>query len=303
MSKGVPQVFGLGQCSLDHIGKIDDYPPPNVKCELFETVIQGGGPAATAMVALTRWGLSCYIAGVIGDDLFGRLIETSLREEGVNTAGLVIRKGAISQFAFIAAEPVLGRRTIFWQRPTGQEIQPDEIDLTMLRQARVLHTDGLCMEAALFAAGKARQSGVSVVVDAGTLRDGMLELARLSECFIASEPFARALTGDHDPRRTCRILSDLGPRVVGVTLGEAGYVAIAGGKWIEKQAYRVQAVDTTGCGDVFHAGFVYGLVHGWNAEESLDLGAWAAAQVSLQLGGRSGIPTLDALRKKSENCP
>jgi sulfofructose kinase len=298
-----PQVFGLGQCSLDHIGKIDGYPPPDAKCELFDTVIQGGGPAATAMVALTRWGLSCYIAGVIGDDLFGRLIETSLREEGVNTAGLVIRKGAASQFAFIAAEPVLGRRTIFWQRPTAQEIKPDEIDLTMLRQARVLHTDGLCIKAALFAADKARQSGVPVVVDAGTLRDGMLELARLSECFIASEPFARALTGDHDPRRTCRILSDLGPRVVGVTLGEAGYVAIAGGKWIEKQAYRVQAVDTTGCGDVFHAGFVYGLVHGWNAEESLDLGAWAAAQVSLQLGGRSGIPTLDALRKKSENCP
>ena len=302
MSKGVPQVFGLGQCSLDHIGKIDDYPPPDVKCELFEMVIQGGGPTATAMVALTRWGLSCYIAGVIGDDLFGRLIETSLREEGVNTAGLVIRKGATSQFAFIAAEPLLGRRTIFWQRPTGQEIQPDEIDLTMLRQARVLHTDGLCMEAALFAAVKARQSGVPVVVDAGMLRDGMLELARLSDCFIASEPFARALTGDHDPRRTCRILSDLGPRVVGVTLGEAGYVAMAGGKWIEKQAYMVQAVDTTGCGDVFHAGFVYGLVHGWNAEKSLDLGAWAAAQVSLQLGGRSGIPTLDALRKKSENC-
>ncbi|MDP2839902.1 MAG: PfkB family carbohydrate kinase, partial [Syntrophales bacterium] len=303
MSTGVPQVFGLGQCSLDHIGKIDVYPPPDVKCELFETVIQGGGPAATAMAALARWGLSCYIAGVIGDDLFGRLIETSLRDEGVNTAGLVIRKGATSQFAFIAAEPVLGRRTVFWQRPTGQEIQPDEIDLTMLRKARVLHTDGLCTETALFAAGKARQSGVSVVVDAGTLRDGMVELARLSDCFIASEPFARALTGDQDPRRACRILSDLGPRVVGVTLGEAGYVAMDAGKWIEKPAYMVRAIDTTGCGDVFHAGFVYGLVHGWNAEKSLDLGAWAAAQVSLELGGRSGIPTLDALRKKSGNCP
>ena len=297
MSKDVPQVFGLGQCSLDYIGKIDDYPPPDVKCELFETVIQGGGPAATAMVALTRWGFSCYIAGVIGDDLFGRLIETSLREEGINTAGLVIRKGAASQFAFIAAEPVPGRRTIFWQRPTGQEIQPDEIDLTMLQQARVLHTDGLCMEAALFAASKARQLGVPVVVDAGTLREGMLDLARLSDCFIASEPFAHALTGDNDPLRACQILSDLCPRVVGVTLGEAGYVAMAGGKFIEKQAYPVKAVDTTGCGDVFHAGFVYGLISGWDAEKSLDLGAWAAAQVSLQLGGRSGIPTIETLRK------
>ncbi len=301
MSKGVSRVFGLGQCSLDHVGKIDRYPPPDVKCELFETVIQGGGPTATAMVALSRWGLSCYIAGVIGDDLFGGMIETSLRAEGVDTKGLLIRKGAASQFAFIAAEPALGRRTIFWQRPTGKAIQPDEIDLTTLRQARVLQTDGLCIEAALFAAGKARQSGVSVVVDAGTLRDGMLDLARLSDCFIASESFARALTGDDDPRRACRILSDLGPHVVGVTLGEAGYIAVATGKWIQKPAYKVRAVDTTGCGDVFHAGFVYGLVHGWDAEESLDLGAWAAAQVSLQLGGRSGIPTLAALKTRSGN--
>jgi len=91
--------------------------------------------------------------------------------------------------------------------------------------------------------------------------------------------------------------------VVGVTLGEAGYVAMAGKKWIEKKAYKVHAVDTTGCGDVFHAGVIYGLVHGWNAEKSLDLGAWAAAQVSLQLGGRSGIPKLEALQKKSENYP
>jgi ribokinase len=142
-----------------------------------------------------------------------------------------------------------------------------------------------------------------VAVDAGTLRDGMVELARLSDCFIASESFSRALTGDDDPRRACRILSDLGPRVVGVTLGEAGYVALEAGTWIEKPAYRAEAVDTTGCGDVFHAGFVYGLVCGWETGKSLDLGAWAAARVSLQLGGRSGIPTLDALRRRATHSP
>ena len=236
---------------------------------------------------------------------FGGLIETSLREEGVNTAGLVVRKGSTSQFAFIAAEPVLetADHLLAATRP-DRKSGPMKSTWPTLRQARVFHTDGTvpwmppCLPP-----NQARQAGVPVVVDAGTLRDGMLELARLSDCFIVSESFARALTGDHDPRRACRMLSDLGPQLVGVTLGKAGYVAMAGGKWIEKEAYRVQAVDTTGCGDVFHAGFVYGLVHGWNTEKSLDLGAWAAAQVSLQLGGRSGIPTLAALRKKSENYP
>jgi sulfofructose kinase len=296
MSTGSLQIFGLGQCSLDHIGKIDLYPPPDVKCEFVEMVTEGGGPTATALVALARWGLSCYFAGTIGDDHYGRLIETSFHKEGVDTEGLLVRKGFSSQLAFIAAEPAIGRRTIFWQRPTGPEIGPEEIDLTKLRQARVFYTDGLSMKAALFAAAEARQAGLTVVVDAGTLREGMLDLARLSNCFIASESFARALTGHNDPHRACQILSTLCPHIVGVTLGKAGYIAISGGHVIEKGVYEVQPVDTTGCGDVFHAGVVYGLVNGWDIEKSLDLGAWAAAEVSKQMGGRSGIPDIEAVK-------
>jgi len=126
----------------------------------------------------------------------------------------------------------------------------------------------------------------------------MLDLARLSDCFVVSESFALSLAGGRDPHRACRMLSELGPRLVGVTMGKAGYVALAGGRIIEKRAYPVESIDTTGCGDVFHAGVIYGLLHGWQAEKSLDLGAWAAAQVSLHLGGRSGIPALAALKER-----
>jgi sulfofructose kinase len=298
IAEGDFQVFGLGQCSLDYIGKVERYPPPDIKCEFRETMVQGGGPVATALAALSRWGISCRFAGVIGDDLFGGMIEQSLRDEGVGTEGLMVRKGGASQFACIVAEPDLGRRTIFWRRPGGPALRPEEVDLTTLRQARLLHTDGLCMEAALFAAREARLAGVTVVVDGGTLREGMLDLARLSDCFVVSEVFARALTGGDDPRRACQILSELGPRWVGVTLGKAGCVAMADGKFIERAACPVEAVDTTGCGDVFHAGLIYGLLEGWDGPKSLDLGTWAAAQVSLQLGGRTGIPTLSALRQR-----
>ena len=74
MDERVTQVFGLGQCSLDYIGKVDVYPPPDVKCEFSDMVIQGGGPVATALVALSRWGVSCAFAGVVGDDMFGTMI-------------------------------------------------------------------------------------------------------------------------------------------------------------------------------------------------------------------------------------
>jgi len=69
------------------------------------------------------------------------------------------------------------------------------------------------------------------------------------------------------------------------------------GRVIVKPARAVEAVDTTGCGDVFHAGLTYGLARGWDPEKSLDLAAWAAAQVATRMGGRAGIPSIDDLRR------
>ena len=292
------QVYGLGQSALDYIGKIDAYPPPDVKCEFSDMVIQGGGPVATALVALARWGLSCAFAGVLGDDLFGGMIKTSLDREGIDTSGALVRKGHESQFAFIVAEPGLGRRTIFWQRPTGHPLSPDEIDYSIIRQAKVVLTDGLFPEASLAACKAAKEAGAQVVVDAGSLREGMLELARLSDYYLASEAFAEALVGNDKAIEACHKLAEFGPRVAAVTLGAKGYVALTDGRIIERPAYQVEAVDTTGCGDLFHAGFTYGVVQGLDVEKSLDLGAWSAAMVSRELGGRAGIPALRELVEK-----
>lgn len=291
-----PLVFGIGQCSLDYIGLIGAYPPPDVKCEFSNLVVQCGGPAATALVALKRWGLSGYLAGVTGDDDFGKTIMASLASEGVDTGGLQIRKNGQSQFAFIVSEPTLARRTIFWQRPTGRPLQPEEIDTGILLKSSALHLDGLYPEASLHACVKAKEANIPVIFDAGTLRDGMLEIAALSDCVVTSEAFSNAFT--ESPFETCRKLADLGIRFTGVTLGAKGYIALIDGRFIEKQAYRVNAIDTTGCGDTFHAGLTYGIVHGWNAEKSLDLGAWTAAKVCEQMGGRSGIPDRRALHAK-----
>ena len=285
-----PLVFGIGQCSLDYLGQIPAYPPPDVKCEFSNLVMQGGGPVATALVALKRWGLDAFMAGVAGDDDFGAQIISSLTSEGIDTGGLVIRRNHHSQFAFIVSEPATARRTIFWQRPTGHLLQPEELDINLLLKSSAFHTDGLFSEATLFACRKAKEAGIPVIVDAGSLRDGMLEIAKLSDCFVTSETFSNTLSPT--PEETCRILAGLGVRFTGVTLGTKGYVALINGRFIRKAAYPANAIDTTGCGDVFHAGLTYGIVQGWDAEKSLDLGAWAAARVSEQMGGRKGIPAI-----------
>ena len=292
----IPLVFGIGQCSLDYIGLLPAYPPPDVKCEFSNMVVQCGGPVATALVALKRWGLDGYMAGVVGNDDFGAQITASLFGEGINTSGLQIRENEQSQFAFIVSEPSTARRTIFWQRPTGGALQPEEININILLKSAALHTDGLFPEASLFACRKAKEAGIPVIVDAGTLRDGMLEMAGFSDCFVTSESFSNTLC--RTPEETCRMLAGLGVRFTGVTLGAKGYIALVDGHFIHKEAYPAKVIDTTGCGDVFHAGLTYGIVRGWSAEKSLDLGAWAAAQVSTQMGGRRGIPNGHDLRDK-----
>ena len=294
--KKAPLVFGIGQCSLDHLGLVPVYPPPDVKCEFTNLVLQGGGPAATALVALKRWGARCHIAGVLGDDGFGTQIQALLSAEDIDTTGLQIRKQHQSQFAFIASEPALARRTIFYQMPTGAPLRPEEINTGILLKSQALHTDGLFTEASLFACRKAKAAGIPVIVDAGTLRDGMLEMAKMSDCFVTSEVFSNAFA--ETPAETCRKLAAMGVRLPGVTLGKRGYVALVDGRFIEKEAYPAKAIDTTGCGDVFHAGLIHGILHGWSAEKCLDLGAWAAARVSEQMGGRSGIPDIRTLQSK-----
>ncbi len=298
MAEPLFQVYGLGQCPLDYLGKIERYPEPDTKCEFSDLIIEGGGPAATALVALSRWGVSCAFAGILGDDLFGGEIKALLDKEGIDTSGVFVREGCDSQFAFIVAEPAVGRRTIFWRRPTGAPLSPEELNWDIIRRAQLLHTDGLYLEASLAACRAAKESGVRVVVDAGTLREGMLDLAGVSDYFVASESFADALTGKGDSLDACYRLAALGPSVVGVTLGDTGYVALAEGRVIQKPAYRVEAVDTTGCGDAFHAGISYGIIQGWDVDKGLDFAAWTASRVSRKPGGRAGIPTLEEIREK-----
>ena len=287
-------VYGLGQCSMDYLAPVDAYPGVDTKCEFSGLNVQGGGPVANALVALSRWGMRCAYGGVVGDDAFGEEIRKGLIVEGIDTKGLVIRPNSRSQFAFIAAEKSGGRRTIFWQRPTGSAFSADEVDTGAIGRCRVFHTDGLYIAAALAGCRAARDAGATVVLDAGTLRDGVIDVAALSDCCVVSEAFARRLVGIDDPETACHRLTSLGPAMVGVTLGAKGYVALSGSRLIQGPAYPVAALDTTGCGDIFHAGVIYGLLKAWPYAQALDFAAWAAAMAATKLGGRDGIP--DALR-------
>ncbi len=286
-------VTGLGQCSFDYLNLVDVYPQVNTKQEVLQWHEQGGGPVATALIALSRLGISCSFHGITGDDEAGRKIRQSLADEGIDVKGLVKRKASSSQMAFIAVEKGTARRTIFWRRPSGKAFQPDELGEDFLFGSDYLLVDGLMMDASLTAVKRAKDMNIPVLLDAGSARPGMFELARCCDYVVASEVFAEGLGWELTPQALLKKSAALGSRALTITLGERGSITVADGRIIRMPAFKVEAVDTTGAGDVFHGGYIFGLLHGWELERIVRFASAVAAIKCRQMGGRTGIPRLD----------
>jgi len=285
-------VTGLGQCSLDYLSLVDVYPQVDTKKEVLEWHEQGGGPVATALVALSRLGVSCRFYGMTGDDEAGGKIRQSLADEGLDVQGLVKRRESASQLAFIAVEKSTAKRTIFWRRPSGKVLQPDELGEDFLLGSNFLLIDGLMMDASFAAVKKAKEMHVPVMLDAGSARPGILELARLCDYVVASEVFAEGLGWELMPESLQKEYVSLGVTALTVTQGEGGSITVSDDRIIRMPAFTVEAVDTTGAGDVFHAGYIYGLLQEWDLERVVRFASALAAMKCLQMGGRKGIPCL-----------
>lgn len=282
------KVAGLGQCSLDYIASVKKYPKEDTKEEVLDFTVQGGGPVATALVSLKRLGVKASFMGVVSDDEAGNEIRKGLKDEGLNIKGLKVRKGGKSQLAFITVSR--GKRTIFWQRPTVPELSPEEVDPRAIKNSGFLLLDGLMANASIKAASIAKKSNIPVMLDAGRIRPGMLELITLSDYIVASEEFARGLADT--PKEAVLKLSKLRPSAVTVTLGKKGSITWAEGKIFSQKAFKVKAIDTTGAGDVFHGGYVYGILKGWEIRKTVEFASAFAALKCLKPGGRAGIPDL-----------
>lgn len=285
-------VSGLGQCCWDTLAEVDGYPEADSKAEALAWEEQGGGPVATALMALARLGVACRFAGVVGDDDAGGEIREALRTEGIDLTFLIVRPGCASQRAFIVVERGSGRRTIVWRRPTGAPLRPEELHADFLTGSSFLHLDGLMAGASLAAAREARSRGIPVMVDAGRDRPGMRELAGIADYLVAAERFFLDLGWDGTISHFRELAAGTGAPVVTVTLGKRGSLTWAGEEPFPVPAFPVEAVDTTGAGDVFHGGYIYGILRRWGLRETVSFASALAALKCRFLGAQRGIPRL-----------
>ena len=289
---GVNRVVGVGQCAYDIVGSLDNYPQVDQKIELSEVSLQGGGPVATALVTLARLEVETAICSRIGDDLFGDRIRDGLFAEDVDCSALYVDQNGTSQLAFIVVDAE-GKRTIFWHRGTALPLTATEIDSELIKGAEVLHLDGLHFEAAYAAANLAREHGVTTVLDGGTLREQTGKLLPLIDHPVVSEKFARQFCADASYVTVLDRLLEYGAAAATVTCGVQGsWTRERGGEAFHQPAFIVNVIDTTGCGDVFHGGYIYGLLQGMSIRETVRFAAACAALKAQSPGGRIGIPQL-----------
>jgi len=284
------EYIGIGFCSNDHLAVLP-FVPHDSKVKMLSHAIVGGGPAANATVAAAAFGMKAAFVGTVGDDADGRMILEDFARQGVDAGGVKVRPGASSAIAYLWIEENTGARSCAWTREGLDELSADEVDLEMVRRAKILHVDGHNPLAAIAAAKAAKAAGVIVSYDAGTVRDGMEELMALADMLICSAEFARKVSGENDAEAAVRKLhAKYRPAVCGATMGADGSVCFDGEAMVRCPAFRVEkVVDTTGCGDLFHAGFAARYLETRDLAECQRFGAATSALKCRGVGGRPPV--------------
>jgi sulfofructose kinase len=291
---------GFGLNAVDHLIVVPEYPAFDTKIRLLDHQQAAGGQTATAMVALERLGLKTAYAGRFGSDAEGKFGFEAIKLENVDLEFAEVIEGARNQIAFIIIDARNGERTIIWDRDDRLSYAPEEAPVALAGRGRVLHLDAHDPAACTRMAQVARAEGVIVSADIDNIYDGLPELLPLIDILITSKEFPHRLTGINDERASLvELKARFGCAIVGLTKGKQGALVYCAEEFIESPSFEVPGGcrDTTGSGDAFHAGFLYGLLQGEDVETSLKMANAVAALKCRDLGARTALPSPGELRE------
>jgi len=287
-------VIGFGENSIDDLYRLPAWPHPDTgtaKLRIDGRSRAAGGQVATTMGACATLGLRAKYIGAFGDDAGARVVREALTDLGVDIGDAFVRP-APNRHALILVDQ-RGERAVLWERDPRLTIRPEEVNPEWLSGVRALHVDGVDEEAAIVLAGLARAAGLHVTSDIEHVGDRTDALVAAVTVPILAEHATATLTGESDPERALRRLRRRHDGWLCVTLGEHGAMLLEGDVVHHEPAYVVDAVDTTGAGDIFRAGFLYGLLRGLAAPEVLRLANAAAAVSCTREGALDGAPTFE----------
>ncbi len=297
-------VVGFGTNAVDYLIQVPEYPTFDSKVELTDYVQAAGGEVATTMTGLQRLGLKTSYVGRFGKDAAGDFGLQELRNERVDTNFAEQIEGARTQIAFIIIDQRNGERTVIWKRDEKLHYKENECPIEIAGLGEVLHMTPHDIQACLKLAIKAKAEKTIVSIDIDSVFEGVNELLPFVDILISSSDFPEKLLGIKDKEQSLKeIKSRFGCSVVGLTLGENGSLLFCDDQFIETEGFDVPngCKDTTGAGDSFRAGLLYGLLKGETIQESARMGNAVAALKCREIGARTALPNVSELNRILKN--
>lgn len=290
-------VVGLGLATLDILALTPRLPQSNDCFPISALEMQGGGPVATALVALSRMGIDCNYLGSLAADDTAHQIVAELNSYDIDCTYCPQRDSGVSSASVILVEESDGQRAILFQKSTAVELQLQEVPIDLIKNANALHLDGFFTLAAVYAAQIARQNNVLVSFDGGAgelMWDELAQLLPLVDILVIAKKFALETSGRHSILEAGEaLLQQYQNQQVVITDGEHGSWYWDQHTHFHQPAFPVYVVDTTGAGDTFHGAYLFAcLQEKWSPQYRLKFASAVAAIKCTQLGGRKGIPTL-----------
>lgn len=299
-------VIGFGALNVDTLLKVDKLAGAEEESFIQDYVEACGGSAANTMVGLARLGCKAGFVGKVADDHEGKLQIDCFKTEGVDTDGIIRAKKGKSGVCLGFVDKK-GARALYINSGVNDTIEFRELNPAYVSQTQFLHLSSFVGEKSFRTQKKLMSflpDSVKISFDPGSLyaQKGFAAIEPIIQNSTVMMPNAmelELLTGQTEIPKGAAMLIGMGVEIVAVKLGSKGCYVTNGEEKKTIQQFKVPVVDTTGAGDAFNAGFLYGLLHDKTLTECGRLGNFVASRCVMKMGAREGLPTKENLASVS----
>jgi len=287
-------VLVIGRSCLDYIAVINQFPEENRKVPLEFRLTEGGGQGGTASCCISRLGGKVAYTGKLGDDDEGRFCLKRLKDFGVGTDYIEIVRDGKTPVAYVFVTAASGQRTIIYERNALPRINIDQGIENLAAESEVVLLD----PEVTYLGGQLKAAGgdnIKLVYDCERWRQGIEDIMDTADYFIPSSDFLdsdRLNFGDIPFNRKIFKLNEMVTGQLIVTRGEKGAYYFSADTLYQVVAPAVNAIDTIGAGDNFHAAFALALTKGFDLHRAVKLSVAVASLSCREYGGRNGIPNM-----------
>ncbi len=287
-----PTVLCAGGAVQDIVMRVETFPQPGHKVQASDFIVTIGGQSGNAAVAVARLGADTLYAGTLGaaDDPVATQIVAALEQEGVDCSGTVRVKGAKSSVSLIMLD-AQGEKMIATLRDSGLNDAELPNIAALVQRADAVLSDNRYPLFGVPVCKAAKSRGIPRVLDFDKPTGFDDPLLLLQTHVIASADAAREATGEQDLKAALKRMGEHLDCFIAITDGPAGYYWLDHGELRHRAAFKVNAVDTLGAGDVFHGAFTLRLLETGDEVEAMRFAAAAAAIKCTRFGGPTGAPT------------